>query len=114
MPLSDVKLVVVPNYDELSVKNLWPHMKGIEQFMRYFPDKIPQGRLPARDYFFNVMNTLNPGYVQSLIKHASEQRHSASDFNMEKESIAISAKMLEQLNALPYVSCKLILIFHIV
>ena len=26
LPLSDVKLVTVPNYDELSVKNLWPHM----------------------------------------------------------------------------------------
>ena len=60
MPLSTVKMVVVPNYDELSVKNLWPHMQGIDEFMRFFPDKIPQGRLPARDYFFNVMNTINP------------------------------------------------------
>ena len=41
MPLSSVKLVTVPNYDELSVKNLWPHMQGIQEFMKYFPDKIP-------------------------------------------------------------------------
>ena len=64
MPLTDVKMVAVPNYDELSVKNLWPHMQGIDEFMKYFPDKIPKGRLPAREYFFNVMNSINPGYVQ--------------------------------------------------
>ena len=64
MPLSSVKLVTVPNYDELSVKNLWPHMKQIAEFMKYFPDKIPQGRLPAREYFFNIMNSINSDYVQ--------------------------------------------------
>ena len=64
MPLSSVKLVTVPNYDELSVKNLWPHMKQIGEFMKYFPDKIPQGRLPAREYFFNIMNSINSDYVQ--------------------------------------------------
>ena len=63
MPLSAVKLVTVPNYDELSVKNLWPHMQEIEEFTRFFPDKIPKGRLPSREYFFNVMNTVNTAYV---------------------------------------------------
>lgn len=29
MPLSEVKLVTVPNYDELSVKNMWPHMQQV-------------------------------------------------------------------------------------
>ena len=72
MPLTDVKMVAVPNYDELSVKNLWPHMQRIDEFMKYFPDKIPKGRVPSREYFFNVMNTINPGYVQQLIKHATE------------------------------------------
>lgn len=108
MPLSEVKLVIVPNYDELSVKNLWPHMQKIEEFMKYFPDKIPQGRLPAREYFFNVMNSINSEYVQSLIRHATEQRHSAQGFDMNHESIVVSDKMLDQLNSMPYVSCKYI------
>ena len=108
MPLSSVKLVTVPNYDELSVKNLWPHMQQIDEFMKYFPDKIPQGRLPAREYFFNIMNSINPEYVQGLIRHATEQRHSASNFNEQHESIVVSDKMLDQLNSMPYISCKYI------
>lgn len=63
MPLSDVKLVTVPTYDELSVKNMWPHMQKISEFMQYLPDKIPKQRQPSREYFFNIMHTLNPGYV---------------------------------------------------
>lgn len=62
-------MVTVPCYDELSVKNLWPHMKLVPEFMQFMPDSIPKNRLPSRDYFFSVMNTLNPEYVQSLIKH---------------------------------------------
>ena len=81
-------------------------MQGIDEFMKYFPDKIPKGRLPAREYFFNVMNSINPQYVQQLIKHATEQRHSASEFKEEGETIVVSEKMLEQLNAMPYISCK--------
>ena len=52
-------MVRVPNYDELSVTNLWPHMQSVPEFMRFMPDSIPKGRLPCRDYFFTIMNTLN-------------------------------------------------------
>ena len=72
MKLEAIKMVQVPGYDELSVKNLWPHMKGIDQFMRFFPDKIPKGRLPSREYFFNIMNTINQEYTMSIINHATE------------------------------------------
>ena len=113
LPLSAVKLVTVPNYDELSVKNMWPHMRKIDEFMKFFPDNIPKGRLPAREYFFNIMNTINTEYVQQLIRHATEQRHSAANTDMQQESIVVSDRMLEQLNALPYVSCKYILLSHI-
>lgn len=76
MPISDVRFINVPMYDELSVKRMWPDMKNSPDFMRFFPDKLPIGRLPDRDYFFNMLNTCNPAYVAELIKHANEQRHS--------------------------------------
>ena len=53
----DIKTVNVPNYDELSVCNLWPILKQDPLFMRHFPDVMPVGRLPSRQYFFDVMNT---------------------------------------------------------
>ena len=46
-------------------------MQNVPEFMRYFPDKIPKGRLPARDYFFNIMHTLNQEYVMSIVNHAT-------------------------------------------
>ena len=106
MSLSDIKMVKVPNYDELSVKNLWPHMQNVPEFMRFMPDSIPKGRLPCREYFFTIMNTLNREYVGSLIRHANEQRHSAANMDMQTETIAISDKMWEQLNRLPFSSGK--------
>ena len=59
-------------YDELAVKRLWPEMQNTRDFMKYFPDKLPKGRLPDRDYFFDIMNTVNPDYTSQLIKHANE------------------------------------------
>ena len=71
MPIKDVRFINVPHYDEISVKSLWPEMQGAIGFNKYFPDKLPKGRLPNRDYFFNVMNTVNTEYVSALIKHAN-------------------------------------------
>ena len=38
-------------------------MKNDANFMMYYPNKLPEGRLPDRDYFWNVMNTLYGEYV---------------------------------------------------
>ena len=70
MPKECVRIIDVPSFDELSVSNLWPHLKNDKNFMRHFPDEMPKGRLPAREYFFNVMNTGMGDYLQKLIKHA--------------------------------------------
>ena len=61
--MDQIKPKNVPMYDELSVKNLWPHMQSIADFMVHFPDKLPKNRLPDRKYFFTVMNTINDDYV---------------------------------------------------
>ena len=79
MPLSEVKLVTVPAYDELSVKNLYSHMTKIEEFMQYMPDKVPKQRTVSRCYFFNIMHSINPSYVQELIRHATAQRNAMSN-----------------------------------
>ena len=62
-----MKHVHIPKYEELSVKKLWPLMWNIENFMVYMPDPTPEGRLPERQYFWNVLNTVNSGYVSQLV-----------------------------------------------
>ena len=74
-----MKGVEVPLYDELSVVNLWPLMQQNANFMQYFPDKLPKGRVPAREYFFNVLNTVENEYCQQLIRHAGDMRNSVKN-----------------------------------
>lgn len=59
MKLQDVKFIVIPSYDELSVKNLFPKFKHNPDVMKYMPDDYPAGRGPDREFFFNLLNTLD-------------------------------------------------------
>ena len=52
-------------------------MQTDEQFMRYFPSKMAKGRVPDREYFFTVLNTVYPEHVRKMIEHAQAQRFSA-------------------------------------
>ena len=74
--------------------------------MRHFPDELPKGRLPSREYFFNIMNTGMGEYLASLIKHANNERNSAQAAHMQSETILVSDKMMEQLNNMPSISSK--------
>ena len=77
MKKADVKAVQVPQYDELSVRNLWPEMKKDAHFLSFFPTKYPKDKGPPRDYFFNLLNTLYPEYLQQLMANANEARMAA-------------------------------------
>ncbi len=62
----------VPLYQEISVIKIWPMMKTDAQIMMYFPSKMAKGRVPDREYFFNVVNTFHSDFVKNLIDHANE------------------------------------------
>ena len=47
-------------------------MKADEEFKKYFPEKMARGRVPDREYFFNILNTFQSAYLQTLLKHANE------------------------------------------
>ena len=46
--------------------------------MQYFPDRFAKGKGPPRKYFFDILNTLQPEYLERILKHANEQRMSAN------------------------------------
>ncbi len=66
----DVNEVVVPCYDELSVKAWYPKMLTRPELQPLFPDKFAKGRQIDKDYFWNVCHTIFPEEVQALIEHA--------------------------------------------
>ena len=72
--------------------------------MLYMPDPTPDGRLPEREYFWNVLNTLQTAYVQRLIEHANAQRMTLQEDADGADAIEISDEWWRKLNALPFVS----------
>jgi hypothetical protein len=104
--LGDVRRVCVPMYDELSVTHMWKDMQGDEAFMRYFPDKLPKGRLPDREYFFNILMTVHGSFLIALIEHASKQRNEAGADKEANEVINVSPEWWAKLTAIPFKSCK--------
>ena len=77
LKISEKRSVNVPKYDELSVKNIFPKFKRDAEVMQYLMDEYPANRLPDRDYFFTVLNTVHPEHVRKMIEHAQAQRFSA-------------------------------------
>ena len=108
--LDQVKRISVPQFDELSVIKLWPMLQSDEKLMRYFPKKLAKGRVPDRKYFFNLVNTFQPNYLQQIMKHANNQRNSVEAEAREKEVIEITEDWWDALNANPFVSCKLLIL----
>ena len=104
--LKDVRWINVPLFDELSVVNIWPMTKENKQIMKYFPNKLPKGRVPDREYFFNILNTFQPLYVDQIIQHANAQRNSVASEAQAKETIEVSDKWWNALNASPFLSCE--------
>ena len=52
-------------------------MKSDAAFNIYFQDEYPDAKGPCREYFFNILNTTYPEYLQKIMSHASKMRFSA-------------------------------------
>ena len=74
--------------------------------MKYIPDVTMESRVPARDYFWNILNTVHPEYVKNVIEHANNLRMKANDETKPAEFIEVSEQWWQKLNAVPFVSCK--------
>ncbi len=74
--------------------------------MKHFPSKLPKGRVPDRDYFWNVMHTLMPEYTQALMTHANQQRTTSANEAQAKQTIEITDDWYDKLQSVPFISCK--------
>ena len=74
--------------------------------MKYFPNKFPAAKGPARCYFFNILNTLKPDYVKGLLEHANKLRMEAGVHDSKLDYIDISETWYEKLKSSPFVSRK--------
>ena len=106
MPMTKVRHINMPKFDELSVRNIFPRFKDDVMVMMYLQDEYAKQRYPDREYFFSILNTIHPEYVAKIVKHANKQRHSAEGKQDEKEVVQVSKEWWDKLKEMPYFSSK--------
>ena len=79
LPMTEIRPINIPKFDELSVKSLYPKFKSDPVVMKYLQDEYPNQRFPDRNYFFTVLNTVKPEYVKHIVEKANEFRNTAKN-----------------------------------
>jgi len=96
----------VPRYDELSVHGLIGDVMKVKDLSKFFTEQRTSSDLPDREYFFNVINTVEPDYLASLVKHAQNQRFNNMAPDENPNIIEVTSFWKKELEASPYFSSK--------
>ena len=70
--ISEIAFINVPKCPEISVKVIAEMVKDDEETMFYLPSNITKKKGVKREPFFNIVNTVNPGYLSAIVKHAQD------------------------------------------
>ena len=79
-------------------------IKDDELLHKYFPEEFFSGRTIKRSYFFGVINTLYPGYLDNLISHANDVRINKTNSNDEEQTILATDRWAYELTAINFYS----------
>jgi hypothetical protein len=76
---NEVVRMKIPNYQEISVKSLYPDALKDPDLAKYLPSQEQlSGKLPERDFFFGILCTLRRQYMSDIIEEAHKQRFKLS------------------------------------
>ena len=73
LKLSHVVDMMVPRYNELRVKNIWPLIKDVNDLMIYFPD-YELKQLPDRQFMYSILGTFRTEELKIMIEGARKKR----------------------------------------
>ena len=74
--------------------------------MQYFPDTLPKGTVPDKEYFFNILNTIRPEYLKRVLTHANNKRNLVQEEENQANAMEISDEWWERLNQEAFTSSK--------
>jgi hypothetical protein len=77
-----------------------------KELSMFFPPQQTPSDVPDREYFFNVINTIDPEYLNSLIRHAQNQRFANQKPDENPNVIEVTQFWQNELKASPYFSSK--------
>jgi hypothetical protein len=104
IPMNQVRPINVPKYDELSVIRLYKDAMAQASLAVFFPDIASEKHLPDREYFFNIINTIEPVYLDQLIRHAQTTRLTGKDAQPQDQMIEVDDFWKKELQASPFYS----------
>jgi len=75
LTLQETRQFRVPLWPELSIARIWPQAKQLEHFILYMPDEWDtQPKKVERDFFWTILGSLQPDFVEHVIIDCREQR----------------------------------------
>ena len=71
----------IPNWPQLAVKHVYEQAILLPNVADHLPDPTgnDEQRLPERDFFWKVLYSLHPDYVEDMVKQATQQRKSKAE-----------------------------------
>ena len=104
---NDLKPIVVPQYEELATRTIYPKVKEMfPEISDYFDDHFEEDgseHIPPKKYFWDVFNTCKPELASKYIKHALKQRNNIDE---EEKNIEVAPEVLKELEEADYFSKK--------
>ena len=104
---NDLKPIVVPQYEELATRTIYPRVKDmypeITDYFADYPDEDGDEYIPPKKYFWDVFNTCKPELASKYIKHSLKQRNNVDE---EDKSIEVAPEVLKELEDADYFSRK--------
>ncbi len=107
LKVNEVIHLEVPNYQELSIKNLYDDALADPELQKYLPSKKQvSNKLPERKFFYGILCTIRRQYMIDVIRGAHDKRYKSPEEDEQKNSIVVSATWLDELQKHPYYSRK--------
>ena len=94
-------------WPELGIARIWPQAQQLPRFSEYMPNEwdLQNVKKVERNFFYGVLISLAPEYVEQLVLDIRAQRLNANANNAGKaQPIGVDPQWVTQLLAQPYVS----------
>ena len=100
---TEIKSLNVPLWPELSVKRIFPAAERIIRFGRYIPDDWTADKKTERNFFWSILITIAPEFVEQIVTDCRTQRYQRRQDNVrEPTNLQISAQWAGWLLAEPF------------
>ena len=103
----NIPRVFVSNWPELGVRMIWPQAVRIEGFLEHMPDGWDGVHKTERKFFYGVLTSLAPNFVQAVVNEARQLRYQHRlGREAPQRQMQISGNWAEMLLRQPFASGK--------